>query len=118
MYPPTELDISLLLFIFSLSLLLVILDLLRISDSSLTLDLQHLSCFHSFINATLLVESDERFREERNRAFISKWLRKTSRMYDSFDLSLKALKSFFEKAKVSASPPPSPSPPKKKKSAN
>ncbi|KAK7280803.1 hypothetical protein RJT34_25870 [Clitoria ternatea] len=42
---------------------------------------------------------DERFREERNRAYISKWLRRPLRVLDSFDLSLEGLKSFFEEAK-------------------
>ncbi|PNX83119.1 fanconi anemia group J protein, partial [Trifolium pratense] len=42
---------------------------------------------------------DERFCEERNRAFISKWLRRPLRVYDNFDVSLEGLKSFFENAK-------------------
>ena len=46
------------------------------------------------------MELDERFQEERNRAFISKWLRRPLKVYDSFDLSLKGLKSFFENVKV------------------
>jgi Fanconi anemia group J protein len=46
------------------------------------------------------VELDERFCEERNRAFISKWLRRPLRVYDNFDASLEGLKSFFENAKV------------------
>jgi len=46
------------------------------------------------------MELDERFQEERNRAFISKWLRRPLKVYDSFDLSLEGLKSFFENAKV------------------
>lgn len=52
------------------------------------------------IGVIILVEIDERFRDERNRAFISKWLRRPLRVYDSFDLSLEGLKSFFEDAKV------------------
>ncbi|RZB58792.1 12-oxophytodienoate reductase 1 [Glycine soja] len=44
-------------------------------------------------------DTDERFREERNRAFISKWLRRPLRVYENFDLSLEGLKSFFENAK-------------------
>ncbi|KAG4955254.1 hypothetical protein JHK87_040848 [Glycine soja] len=51
------------------------------------------------IGVIILVEIDERFRDERNRAFISKWLRRPLRVYDSFDLSLEGLKSFFEDAK-------------------
>ncbi|KAI9200490.1 hypothetical protein LWI28_008889 [Acer negundo] len=42
---------------------------------------------------------DERFREERNRAYISKWLRKSIRQYDNFDMSLEGLKSFFRDVK-------------------
>lgn len=57
--------------------------------------------FSIIIGVIILVELiDERFREERNRAFISKWLRRPLRVYDSFDLSLEGLKSFFEDAKV------------------
>ncbi|KAH9693907.1 Helicase ATP-binding domain-containing protein [Citrus sinensis] len=43
--------------------------------------------------------SDERFQEERNRAHISKWLRKSIKQYDSFDASLEGLKSFFRDVK-------------------
>jgi len=46
------------------------------------------------------MELDERFQEERNKAFISKWIRRPLKVYDSFDLSLEGLKSFFENAKV------------------
>ncbi|XP_057974456.1 uncharacterized protein LOC131162218 isoform X2 [Malania oleifera] len=42
---------------------------------------------------------DERFREERNTTYISKWLRKSIRQYDSFDMSLEGLKSFFRDVK-------------------
>ena len=44
--------------------------------------------------------ADERFQEERNTAYISKWLRKSIRQYHSFDMSLERLKSFFIDAKV------------------
>jgi predicted membrane protein len=52
------------------------------------------------IGVNIIVELDERFCEERNRAFISKWLRRPLRVYDNFDGSLEGLKSFFENAKV------------------
>ncbi|KAG4379497.1 hypothetical protein GLYMA_17G262000v4 [Glycine max] len=56
--------------------------------------------FSIIIGVIILVELiDERFREERNRAFISKWLRRPLRVYENFDLSLEGLKSFFENAK-------------------
>lgn len=42
---------------------------------------------------------DERFREDRNTAYISKWLRKSIKQYESFDMSLERLKSFFIDAK-------------------
>lgn len=38
---------------------------------------------------------DERFEEEQNTAYISKWLRKSIKQYESFDNSLKSLKTFF-----------------------
>ncbi|KAI8549287.1 hypothetical protein RHMOL_Rhmol06G0014000 [Rhododendron molle] len=44
--------------------------------------------------------ADERFREERNRTYISKWLRKSIRQYDSFDKSLEELQSFFRDVKL------------------
>ncbi|KAL3514875.1 hypothetical protein ACH5RR_027592 [Cinchona calisaya] len=42
---------------------------------------------------------DERFCEERNRAYISKWFRKSIRQYDNFESSLEELKSFFRDVK-------------------
>ncbi|EXB56322.1 Fanconi anemia group J-like protein [Morus notabilis] len=42
---------------------------------------------------------DERYQEERNRANISKWLRKSIRQYDNFDLIVEGLKSFFSNVK-------------------
>ncbi|XP_052202294.1 uncharacterized protein LOC127808030 isoform X2 [Diospyros lotus] len=42
---------------------------------------------------------DERFREERNTTYISKWLRKSIRQYDNFENSLEELKSFFRTVK-------------------
>ena len=50
----------------------------------------------------ILVELDERFREERNRQYLSKWMRKTLKEYNSFDSSLEGLKSFFKDVKVLA----------------
>lgn len=44
--------------------------------------------------------ADERLCEERNRAHISKWFRKSIRQYDNFERSMEELKSFFKDAKV------------------
>ncbi|KAL7116480.1 hypothetical protein ACP275_03G007400 [Erythranthe tilingii] len=43
---------------------------------------------------------DERFHKERNRAHISKWLRKSIRLYSCFEESIDGLKSFFRDVKV------------------
>ncbi|KAJ1411488.1 P-loop containing nucleoside triphosphate hydrolase [Sesbania bispinosa] len=56
-------------------------------------------CIRHRFDYGAIILLDERFREERNRAFISKWLRRPLRVYDSFHLSLEGLKSFFEDAK-------------------
>ncbi|GMH27363.1 hypothetical protein Nepgr_029206 [Nepenthes gracilis] len=42
---------------------------------------------------------DERFREERNTMYISKWLRKSIRQYNDFESSLEELRSFFSNVK-------------------
>ncbi|OVA09158.1 ATP-dependent helicase [Macleaya cordata] len=47
---------------------------------------------------------DERFREERNIAYVSKWLRKSIKQYDSFDKSLEGLRSFFQDVKERTGP--------------
>ncbi|KAJ8422827.1 hypothetical protein Cgig2_022178 [Carnegiea gigantea] len=44
--------------------------------------------------------TDERFREERNTIYISKWLRKSIRTYDNFEMSVEELRSFFSNVKV------------------
>ncbi|GJY32323.1 fanconi anemia group J protein, partial [Tanacetum coccineum] len=44
--------------------------------------------------------ADERFRQERNLAYLSKWLRNSIRQYDDFGQSLEGLKSFFRDIKV------------------
>ncbi|GER37372.1 Brca1 interacting protein helicase 1 brip1 [Striga asiatica] len=43
---------------------------------------------------------DERFHRDRNRTYISKWLRNSIRLYSSFEESLDGLKSFFSDVKV------------------
>ncbi|GMI91400.1 hypothetical protein like AT1G20720 [Hibiscus trionum] len=42
---------------------------------------------------------DWRFQDEKNRAYISKWLRPSIRMYESFEKSLDELRSFFREVK-------------------
>ncbi|KAK7376652.1 hypothetical protein VNO80_02066 [Phaseolus coccineus] len=56
-------------------------------------------CIRHKFDYGAIILLDERFQEERNRAFISKWLRRPLKVYDSFDLSLEGLKSFFENVK-------------------
>lgn len=43
---------------------------------------------------------DERFTEERNLTYISKWLKSSIKHFNSFDESLMGLRSFFETAQV------------------
>ncbi|KAL2895246.1 Fanconi anemia group J protein-like protein [Bienertia sinuspersici] len=43
--------------------------------------------------------TDERFREERNTIYISKWLRKSIKTYENFETSVEGLRSFFSNVK-------------------
>ncbi|KAL0794182.1 hypothetical protein Bca101_065559 [Brassica carinata] len=43
--------------------------------------------------------ADERYRQQRNRVSISKWLRQSIKLYDNFEESMQGLKSFFPSAK-------------------
>ncbi|KAM7260392.1 hypothetical protein ACFE04_016133 [Oxalis oulophora] len=53
---------------------------------------------HKFdYGAVILI--DERYQEERNRVYISKWLRKSFKQFENFDASLEGLKSFFRDVK-------------------
>ncbi|KDO85138.1 hypothetical protein CISIN_1g000814mg [Citrus sinensis] len=56
-------------------------------------------CIRHRFDYGAIILLDERFQEERNRAHISKWLRKSIKQYDSFDASLEGLKSFFRDVK-------------------
>lgn len=47
-----------------------------------------------------VLQADERFHDDRNTTYISKWLRKSIKQYDSFAMSLERLQSFFIDAKV------------------
>ncbi|RYR69064.1 hypothetical protein Ahy_A03g015599 isoform E [Arachis hypogaea] len=57
-------------------------------------------CHQAFRALNQAAVIDERLREERSRAFISKWLRRNLKVYDNFKLSIEGLKSFFEDAKA------------------
>ncbi|KAF8026326.1 hypothetical protein BT93_F2958 [Corymbia citriodora subsp. variegata] len=52
-------------------------------------------CIRHVLDYGAIILLDERYREERNRAYISKWLKKSFNMYESLDASLEGLKSFF-----------------------
>ncbi|XP_073220587.1 uncharacterized protein [Cicer arietinum] len=55
-------------------------------------------CIRHKLDYGAIILLDERFCEERNKALISKWLRRPLRVYDSFDSSLEGLKLFFKNA--------------------
>ncbi|KAK3427328.1 hypothetical protein EUGRSUZ_F03572 [Eucalyptus grandis] len=52
-------------------------------------------CIRHVLDYGAVILLDERYREERNRAYISKWLKKSFNLYESLDASLEGLKSFF-----------------------
>ncbi|KAJ4702299.1 Fanconi anemia group J protein-like [Melia azedarach] len=56
-------------------------------------------CIRHRFDYGAIILLDERFLEERNRGYISKWLRRSIRQYDSFHTSLEELKSFFRDVK-------------------
>ncbi|XP_050887551.1 uncharacterized protein LOC127092709 [Lathyrus oleraceus] len=56
-------------------------------------------CIRHKLDYGAIILLDERFCQERNKAYISKWLRRPLRVYNNFDSSLEGLKSFFENAK-------------------
>ncbi|EPS66376.1 hypothetical protein M569_08401, partial [Genlisea aurea] len=53
-------------------------------------------CIRHRFDYGAIIFLDERFHRERNRVYISKWLRNTIKLYDSFEESLESLKSFFQ----------------------
>ncbi|KAI3745621.1 hypothetical protein L6452_08022 [Arctium lappa] len=57
-------------------------------------------CIRHRLDYGAVIFLDERFRQERNLTYISKWIRKSIRQYDNFDQSLEGLKSFFKDIKV------------------
>ncbi|KAK4753383.1 hypothetical protein SAY87_022181 [Trapa incisa] len=56
-------------------------------------------CIRHMFDYGAIILLDERYREERNRICISKWLRTSIELYESFDISVESLKSFFRDAK-------------------
>ncbi|CAK9325115.1 unnamed protein product [Citrullus colocynthis] len=56
-------------------------------------------CIRHKFDYGAIVILDERFREERNRLYISKWLRKSIKQFDNFEQSMEELKSFFSHIK-------------------
>ncbi|KAL5557707.1 hypothetical protein UlMin_033918 [Ulmus minor] len=56
-------------------------------------------CIRHRFDYGAIIFLDERYREERNRAYVSKWLRKSIRQYNSFESTLEGLKSFFSDVK-------------------
>ncbi|KAF5740961.1 Fanconi anemia group J protein isoform X2 [Tripterygium wilfordii] len=52
-------------------------------------------CIRHRFDYGAIILLDERFQEERNRIYISKWLRKSIQEFESFETSLEKLKSFF-----------------------
>ncbi|KAF5455624.1 hypothetical protein F2P56_025180 [Juglans regia] len=54
---------------------------------------------HMFDYGAIILLADERYHEERNRAYVSKWLRNSIRQYERFEVSMEGLKSFFKDVK-------------------
>ncbi|KAL6509859.1 hypothetical protein OROGR_022347 [Orobanche gracilis] len=57
-------------------------------------------CIRHRFDYGAIIYLDERFHRDRNRAYISKWLRNSIKLYSSFEESLDGLKSFFSDVKV------------------
>ncbi|XP_019099113.1 PREDICTED: Fanconi anemia group J protein homolog [Camelina sativa] len=56
-------------------------------------------CIRHRFDYGAIIFLDERYKEERNRTSISKWLRQSIKLYDNFEVSMEGLKSFFNSAK-------------------
>ncbi|KAL3845893.1 hypothetical protein ACJIZ3_003296 [Penstemon smallii] len=56
-------------------------------------------CIRHRFDYGAIIFLDERFHKDRNRAYISKWLRKSIRLYNCWEESLEGLKSFFRDVK-------------------
>uniref|UniRef100_A0A251UK31 Regulator of telomere elongation helicase 1 homolog n=3 Tax=Helianthus annuus TaxID=4232 RepID=A0A251UK31_HELAN len=57
-------------------------------------------CIRHRFDYGAIIFLDERFRQEKNLTYISKWIRSSIRQHDSFEQSLEGLKSFFRDVKV------------------
>ncbi|XP_026446136.1 Fanconi anemia group J protein homolog [Papaver somniferum] len=56
-------------------------------------------CIRHRFDYGAIIFMDERYKEERNTAYVSKWLRKSIKHYDNFGHSLEGLQSFFKDVK-------------------
>ncbi|KAF3505009.1 hypothetical protein F2Q69_00040625 [Brassica cretica] len=56
-------------------------------------------CIRHRFDYGAIIFLDERYRQQRNRVSISKWLRQSIKLYDNFEESMQDLKSFFPSAK-------------------
>ncbi|XP_011100424.1 Fanconi anemia group J protein [Sesamum indicum] len=56
-------------------------------------------CIRHRFDYGAIIFLDERFHKDRNRAYISKWVRNSIRLYSCFEESLDSLKSFFRDVK-------------------
>ncbi|VVA92008.1 unnamed protein product [Arabis nemorensis] len=56
-------------------------------------------CIRHRFDYGAIILLDERYREPRNRASISKWLRQSIKLYDNFEESMEGLKAFFNSVK-------------------
>ncbi|AEE30014.1 RAD3-like DNA-binding helicase protein [Arabidopsis thaliana] len=56
-------------------------------------------CIRHRFDYGAIIFLDERYKEQRNRASISKWLRQSIKVYDNFEASMEGLRSFFNSVK-------------------
>ncbi|ESQ34721.1 hypothetical protein EUTSA_v10006615mg [Eutrema salsugineum] len=56
-------------------------------------------CIRHRFDYGAIIFLDERYKEQRNRTSISKWLRQSIKLYDNFEESMEGLRSFFNSAK-------------------
>ncbi|KAG9442947.1 hypothetical protein H6P81_018801 [Aristolochia fimbriata] len=53
-------------------------------------------CIRHRLDYGAIILLDERFKKEENTTYISKWLRKSIKYYDNFDMSMEGLRNFFK----------------------
>ncbi|KAL1219740.1 Regulator of telomere elongation helicase 1 [Cardamine amara subsp. amara] len=56
-------------------------------------------CIRHRFDYGAIIFLDERYKEQRNRSSISKWLRQSIKLYDNFEASMEGLRSFFNSVK-------------------